>query len=244
VAADGAVRAATSATATAAVLMALVVVLAACGGSETTPASQKSPTVLRDGRQKLAAGTHVFDLVGRRDDQASGLAHLPRIAITLPGGWFNYDGWAVGNRRGGGDVFVTFWDVDRVYPTPCDWKYRAMLNPGRSVPGLAAALRKQPLRDATAPVDVVLAGVRGKYLEWSVPDDIRFADCDEGVFESWTGRGWASDRYQQAPGQVDRLWILDVEGERLVVDASYMPTATPEERAILQGVVSSIRFLD
>jgi hypothetical protein len=65
--------------------------------------------------------------------------------------------------------------------------------------------------------------------EWSVPIDIAFdeadkekalfPDCDGQTFESWTANGWNGHRFQQAPGQVDRLWILDVNDERLVVDA-------------------------
>jgi hypothetical protein len=43
---------------------------------------------------------------------------------------------------------------------------------------------------------------------------------------------------------VDRIWILDVGGERLVVDAFYLAEATPEDRAELERVVDSIRFLD
>lgn len=66
----------------------------------------------------------------------------------------------------------------------------------------------------------------------------------QGFFESWTANGWASDRYQQVPGQVDRLWILDVDGQRLVVDAWYLPAATAQDLAELAEVVDSIRFLE
>ena len=78
----------------------------------------------------------------------------------------------------------------------------------------------------------------------SVPSGVNFADCDEGYFESWTANGWASDRYQPRPRQLDRLWILDVDGERLVIDASTLPKATAQDRAELERVVDSIRFLD
>lgn len=57
-------------------------------------------------------------------------------------------------------------------------------------------------------------------------------------------RGWNGDRYQQAPGQSDRLWILDVNGERLLIDASYGPHVTAADRAELAAVVDSIRFLN
>ncbi len=43
---------------------------------------------------------------------------------------------------------------------------------------------------------------------------------------------------------MDRLWILDVGGQRLVVDAWYLPTATAQGRAELENVVDSIRFLE
>jgi hypothetical protein len=119
-----------------------------------------------------------------------------------------------------------------------------MVDPGPSVSGLASALAKQPLRHATTPTGVVLGGFHGKYLKWSVPTNINFDHCDEGYFESWTASGWAGDRYQQRPGQVDRIWILDLHGQRLVIDAFYLPQATKRDHAELQRVVDSIRFLD
>ena len=73
--------------------------------------------------------------------------------------------------------------------------------PWPGVDALASALVGRPLRNATRPKDTVLDGFRGKYLQWSVPTQIDFEACDEGAFESWTARGWASDRYQQVPGR-------------------------------------------
>jgi hypothetical protein len=226
--------------AAAALVIGLIAALAACGGSSSDGAA---PPALGRGHGELEPGTHTLDLMARIHYEG-GLAHLPKIAITVPPGWFNFDGWAMSKGPEVSSVFVTFWDVDRVYPTPCNWKYKPMVDPGRGVHGLASALAKQPRRKATAPAEAELAGFRGMYVEWSVPTDVDFDDCDEGVFESWTARGWASDRYQQAPGQVDRIWILDVNGARLLIDASYFPEATSHDRAELETVVDSIRFLD
>ena len=249
----------TTRAATAALLIALIAMLAACGGSSadesspgekstvaSTVTSQETSLPLGSGQEELKAGTHVLDLVAR--DQVGvgpGPAHMPRIQITLPDGWFNYKGVAVGKgRKFRPKTFVFFWDVAEVYPRPCKWAFKSMIDPGRDVEGLASALAKQPLRNATAPTDTEFAGFRAKYLELSVPTNIDFDDCDEGFFESWTANGWASDRYQQTPGQVDRIWILDVNGERLVIDASYLPEATPQDRTELERVVDSIRFVD
>ncbi len=225
--------------ATPAIVVALALALSACGGSA---ARESAP--LGQGRQQLQPGTHVLDLTAR-DRRGARAARVPKIAITLPAGWFNYDGWAIGKgARLPFTVALGFWDVGAVYSTPCRWAGKPMVAPGRTVDALASALAHQPLRSAATPTDVSLAGYGGEYVELSVPTNIDFADCDEGVFESWTAEGWASDRYQQAPGQVDRLWILDVDGQRLVVDATYLADATTRERGELDHVVHSIRFLD
>jgi len=50
------------------------------------------------------------------------------------------------------------------------------------------------------------------------------------------------DRYQQGPGQVDELWILDVDGQRLVIDATHMPVTSMADVAELHSILRTIRF--
>lgn len=119
----------------------------------------------------------------------------------------------------------------------------------------AAALTAQRLRGANKPTDVTLGGYHGRYLEWSVPPDMvvtgdaDFAGCDvepsngHRDFVSWLGDGFG-ERYQQVAGQVDRLWILDVDGQRLVLDASLPPDASAAEREELVQIAASLRFVD
>jgi hypothetical protein len=206
----------------------------------STAAAGHLPPPLGAGEQPLSAGVHVLDLVSREQGR-SGYKHLPRIAVTLPSGWFNYNGWAVND---GGALGLAFWDVNTVYPTGCRWQGKPMIDPGRTVGGLARVLATRPLRHASTPTAAELAGFRGKYLRWSVPSGIDFKRrCDQGYFESWKGRGWATDRWQQGPGQVDRLWILNLNGKRLVIDANYLPSATRKQHAELDHIVHSIKFL-
>ena len=203
----------------------------------------ESPHLLGRRDRHLPAGVYQLDLAAL-DTTPAGRAHLPKIAVTLPSGWQGYQGFAVTKDRGlTGVMGLSFWDVDQVYGTPCTWKSKGMVDPGTTIGGLAAALSRQPLRNATAPTNFVLAGALGKYVRLSVPRHIDFAHCDKGYFESWTGLGWARDRWEQGPGQVDRVWILNVLGQRLVVDANYLPSATRADRAELDRVVHSIRFL-
>ena len=210
------------------------------------------PMPTADGAVGLEAGTYAFDFT-RLDAPGK---PFPRVLITVPGGWSGFRGFGVDSLSGSRSHFVGFWNVVDVYTNSCQW-IGPKVQTGSTVDELAAVLAARPLRHATVPVSVSLGGYAGKYLEWSVPKDIAFSSCDKDpsdghfYFDSWTGNAlWnapydssgTTDRYQQSPGQVDRLWILDVEGRRLVIDASYLPGATAQDRADLQQVVDSIRF--
>jgi hypothetical protein len=159
----------------------------------------------------------------------------------------------VTNDSGGASRGVSFWDVGKVARNPCH-SIGHLYDPGPTVDDLVAALEAQSMRDATAPTDVALAGYAGKYLEWSVPThwkvtgDSDFAGCDVQAnghrdFVSWLGNGGEGERWQQMAGQVDRLWILNVNGQRLVVDASHSPDTTKAQLDEEDQIVHSLEFV-
>ncbi len=206
-----------------------------------TPAAT-IPTI--GGEQALAAGTYRLNRLVVGDE-------FPPILVTVPDGWFGDGPFVYLPKPGEANVAVQFWDVMQVYGHPCQWG-GTLTDPGPTVDDLVNALVKLPLRSATPPLEVTLGDYSGKYLELSVPADVEmdeqgnFSGCDRAGehadFKSWTGRGFATDRYHQGPGQVDRLWILDVNGARLVIDAFSMPSTTAEDLEELLRVVESIRF--
>ena len=165
---------------------------------------------------------------------------FPSVVITVPDGWSSF-GYGVHRYTDTPRYLaVSFWSVRDVYANGCHW-LGPKIHPGPTVDDLAAVLAARPLRNATAPVAVSLGRYHGKYLEWSVPVDISFSDCDESFFRSWTATD-GGDRYQQGPGQVDRLWILDIQGHRLVIDVTYMPATSPLDQVELGKVADSIAF--
>jgi hypothetical protein len=166
----------------------------------------------------------------------------PAIHLDASQPWEQFASW--GLRRGGDEpdwIGITFWSVDQLYGHPCQWQ-GTQFDPGDTVEDLAAAIREVPLRNATTPAPVTVDGANGLYLEWTVPVDLDFDSCDNGWVESWTGNGAATDRYQQMPGQLDRLWILDVDGRRLVIDATYHIETDATARPEVDEVVASIDF--
>jgi hypothetical protein len=173
--------------------------------------------------------------------------------VQAPPGWISGDKNHSVVKGEPGTLSVSVWNVERVPRNPCHWK-GTLYNPGRSVDDLVGALQDMAIRTATAPTDVTLAGYSGKYLEWSVPKsmvvtgDSDFSGCDvqgngHRDFVSWDGNGGEGERWQQMAGQVDRLWILNVNGQRLVVDASYSPDTTQAQRDEEDQVVQSLRFV-
>jgi hypothetical protein len=160
--------------------------------------------------------------------------------ITVPAGWGSIDGRGVGSVAS--SPVVIFWpfpdDFQEVYSDPCHWKTSAIDPPvGPTVDDLANALADQALRGDAVPTDVTIGGYNGKLLEMSVPSDIDFATCDDGYFYSWVGR------YHQGPGQIDNVYILDVNGTRQVLIAHYMPGTPEAVLAEQQAIVESIDIL-
>ena len=86
---------------------------------------------------------------------------------------------------------------------------------------------------ASEPEPVTIDGHQGLYVELTSPRDL--SNCmDPGL---WDGRGIYVD------GQVDRVWILDVDGQRLVVNAAHGPTSSPSDIDKLSAMVESLKFV-
>jgi hypothetical protein len=156
-------------------------------------------------------------------------------------------------RDGPGVLGMSVWDVRTVPAHPCEWK-GTEVDAGSTVEELVDALGSQALRDASASTDVTLAGHDGQYLELTVPadavvtGDADFEGCDDPGnghhdFVSWWGTD-EGERFAQVAGQVDRVWVLDVGDQTLLVDATYSPDTSAADRAELEEVVASLTFLD
>jgi hypothetical protein len=68
---------------------------------------------------------------------------------------------------------------------------------------------------------------RHRARELTVPARIDLAACHDGQFRTWIDPTLEGARYRQR----DLLWIVDVDGSRLVIDAALGPDTTPQDRA-------------
>jgi hypothetical protein len=248
---------------TALVMIAVALGAVGCSASvDSTPSTRPSPVTT------AAPGTPQTTITGSTKAPSSGPSSVAGVTARVMGSG-RYPAWTVtpptdwsvvGNLfvvkyptdQPGPVMGLSVWDVGLVFRDPCHWDGQAF-DPGPTVDDLVAALAVQPMRNATKPEDVRLAGYAGRYLVLSVPADMtstkwtEFDECDvdsDGArdFQGWLGNGMGN-RYEQVPGQIDELWVLDVNGQRLVVDATYSPDTSDVARDELRKTVDSIRFV-
>jgi hypothetical protein len=104
---------------------------------------------------------------------------------------------------------------------------------GPTFDAFAEALAVHPILDTTAPVDVTLGGYSGKYMDLHVPSD------DSGCDGYWP---WEPGVYAQGPGHEWHLWILDVDGIRVVIQAIDYAATSAQRQAELRAMVESIQI--
>lgn len=204
---------------------------------EPTPA----PTATPD--SGLPVGPYVFN-----DNPAFG----PRITVAIPAPGWNVDdafGVLIKNHRSdppdGAAIIGPFAGEFLIYGDPCEWSSTVPDAPATTVDEVVAGLAAQASREASVPVDITVDGYAGKSIILHVPDDQVDSDCDQGQFASWEmaeGPDDGPDRYHQGPGQIDEMWVLDVEGVVTVMDAMYGPETPTEHVDELHAILQSMTF--
>jgi hypothetical protein len=229
-------------------LLAVAVTVGACEAENevgSRPANDSgpaaSPPAAGTGWTPLDPGGDGSELLGpgRYGLRANGLPGMPWAVVDVPAGLANLGGWLVLDP----DIVraVGYWTISGVDRDPCGEPVD-LIDPGTSVEDLVDAFAAQALTDMTSPVPVEVGGHRGLYVELRAPDDLDFATCGQGKFETWLSDP-AGGRYMQQPGQVDRLWILDVNGDRVVLFATAVPDVPEAQVEQLTGIVESTRFV-
>jgi hypothetical protein len=169
-----------------------------------------------------------------------GLDASHRITIDVPEGYVDVDGLAV-LKSGTSQTSVGTMAIGDVYADACQWEgTRLDRSEISSADDVAAALASQEGLHVSTPTDVTVAGFAGTYIERRVPAQTDLSDCDENEFRVYLVPGWG-ERYL-TPGQLGLLWILDVDGVPLVIEASMQSGTSAEVRAELLQMVESIQI--
>ena len=212
-----------------------------------SPAPSPSPARIPDG--PLAAGTYTFPpfagpgglCVGESSQagciEAGAEDDSIRITLTLPDGWTGIEGWAVvpsvESYSPPGGAWLLFMRGGWLYSEPCGGP-GPDIPTGTTVAEFVTALVDHPDLDVTSPRDVILGGFSGQYLELRAPANLTPSGC--GYFV------WEPGIYAQGPNDLWRIWVLDVDGVRVVVRADSFPGTSPQVQAQLAAIVDSIQI--
>jgi hypothetical protein len=180
----------------------------------------------------------------------------PRIVFTI-----GADLWDKSNGEeeiSMGDLsFMALSHPGVVFSDACHWENGYQLGPVDTVDGLVAALREQRgWAEVTDPSDISVDGYAGKAFQRTAPADM--SDCDTTfwgphfyhAFQSWqreegaltpiTAGNFAGLFYD--PGQIETLWVLDIDGTVVVINTRPRPEASAAARVELAAVLDSIRI--
>jgi hypothetical protein len=172
-----------------------------------------------------------------------GVADPPPIPleVTVPDGWQRLPGFpvitTVGARTQEEGALVLGWTSNTVgvQSDPCSSKSHELpdVEVGPGVEDFVDAVASQRWFRGTAPVNTTAGGATGRYFTLKGPADL------DGCVE-W--RPWDPGFYAQGPSNIWEVWVLDVEGHRVVIVADYFPGTSARTIAQLEQMVTSLRF--
>ena len=225
-----------------------VVLVAGCGTD--TPAS--GPTV---SQTPTSAGTPTASPSASAESRTHVLSDTSdgAIGVTVtvpaagwsgePGGWSMESGPAGFDPPAGAGIIAFVVDEEfYVYGDPCDWRRTEPETPATTVGGIVDALATQAARDPSEPEEITVGGYPGKKITLQVPDDARFSDCDESTFATFGVAGEDKALEAQGPGEIDEIWIVDVDGSVVLLQGGYYADTPPGVVDELHEILSSATF--
>jgi hypothetical protein len=210
-------------------------------GSTDTPASSAAYALLRNaGTGDLDAGTYGLVPAG---------PPVKNVAvIEAPAGYRQYEGWTFVTPDGEGPFrALGIMSADSVFGDPCGSdgtpKTGTLTNPGPRVKDLARALTEQEGVTTSKPAPVTLDGYSGLYLDYRIAKSVDLEKCGGEAFDILTMEpdresGWwiGADRGRAG------IWILDVDGDRLLMSWVAGPGTTKAQMDELETMAKSATF--
>jgi hypothetical protein len=180
-----------------------------------------------------------------------------RLTISLPEGWKKASD-AMYVKFGGvapAGLSIGAWHLQDVNTVPCRWSSHEFADPPlmRTAQGQAEALSdwwgqdpgmlpywNSPIAPiARKPQPTRIQGYAAWYVEVLIPSRLDLTECDAGQLVLWdTANGDA--RVSLGPGEIHRLWVVDVDSGPIVIDATSFHATSPADATELQAVIDSI----
>ena len=225
--------------------LAALTLLAACANDDSpvkaAPAAAEREPANTPAPDYTMLGVSNLDGPGRWGVTAFGDPDAPVAVFDVPAGFQGHESWVWTDNQGPGEFAqLAYWAPTGVPKDPC--KARTSSSPiGPTVEDLAAALAAQRRTTTTKPIPVTVDAHEGLYLELTTPTRLDYHACGPDGMQIWETAGTGSRRILDEAA-TDRYWILDVDGQRVVITAMTLRAATSETVELATGVVETVAF--
>jgi hypothetical protein len=167
-----------------------------------------------------------------------------RFSFRVPAGWaIDTDGFVSKHKGGPDEVSFASFIVTHVFAHACtrpNGDAADLVAVGPAVDDLANALAGQQERTTTGPTDVTLGGLPAKRVDLTAPADL--STCGD-FMRTWPDKGGdVNGGWGAHAGQSDAVYVVDVGGTRVVIDAWHLSGASAADRSELAGIIASIQF--
>lgn len=218
------------------VLAAVALTLVSLAACTTDTEREPTPTATPSAQATASIGP------GRGTGYFGGSEPEVTVSYDMPAGWYSDDLFVL--KTDGPVMGLVFSDVWNIYADGCGWD---LMDPpvGPTVDDLVAAYATLPGFGTTVR-EVTIDGHEGKQVQLVIPDydAIECIDQRFGIFQD--GNGPSSDHaphlWAHSPGQVNTMWILDVDGTRLQILSGYPPGTSEQDRKEMDQMVASIEI--
>jgi hypothetical protein len=203
-----------------------------------TLAPSRSPSPSATPEPTASLVTHALEPFGPDGfDEEDPRAASITFTFDAPASWETFEelGVSIGGNDWPDGAYLGFYRGGALFSDPCLTEEEAEADAdvpvGPTVNDFVTALVEHPSLDVTAPADVTLSGYSGKYLDLLVPDDIsecfRYKPMDEHIYAQGAGQRW-------------HMWILDVDGVRVLVETNDYPGTSADWLAEAQAIVDGL----
>jgi hypothetical protein len=204
------------------------------GSPDPTPSPSSTPVAILAGQEDLAAGRYSI---------ASGISM--QVSAAVSDHWSAVGSWGFRGPQGyepPQGTGLRFYTVGNLLNNPSDVNDGLQDPPvGPTVDDLVEAIVDQSEWTSSTPTDTTIGGYPARHLRITIPDDADLDPRNGGSFFLFQDEG-SGQIWGLAAGQMFEVYVVDVDGERLVLDAFHYPGTSEADFAELQAVVDSIQI--
>ena len=172
------------------------------------------------------------------------LTGVSRLTLTVPAGWTVAD--LIAKDAGTPtEVMFTAWVVSDVFQDACKWDETKIVSlVGMTPDQVVTAMAAQKSRTASSPTSTTIDGYPAQQITLTVAPGLDTSTCTGGNLRYWPGAGpdFSSGMCCNLAGNIDTIYVLDVNGKRMVIVARHYPGSPPADVAELQALVDSIQI--